>query len=822
MANFRRIVALIAVLALCRTLPAQTDAAADSIVRLLSAEKAQLITENGMNFRRVQGNAKFLHNDTYLLCDSASWNVDAQYIDCFGNVKVIQDRTMLTSEQLLYLIDENTAKFKGPLVELTDKDGNCLRTNNLDYNTKDSVATFLYGGALKNESGNVIESRRGIYDSKIKLFTFEDNVELYMDSIPIKTETLRYFTDIDRAVFGGRTYVWQNDGFVKADGGWYSRRDSLLHFSDNVYMNDPDYEVWAEEVYYHQLTQNVEMFHNVSILDTADKSVFFAHKAEYVRDSSRAKLSNLPAIIYYGENENNEVDTLFVRADTLEVYSMLRDSIGKDEITEAQKRRADMLFDSLEETRIKQAEERHKAWLEKMRQAGKLPPEGAGQDSTAADGAIQDSTAAVGAALDSTAAVGAALDSTATEDLPEEMDTTALPAAPADSLAAPPTDTVKIKFVKGYHNFKMYRSDIQAACDSVIFCELDSIARMFGRPVLWNAVKNQLTSETMQLLMRDGNVERGSMVTDARVTSKEDSIHFNQIKSTEMIGFFKENQIYRYDALGGVTAIFYMTENEHLTTINIKEAKSLTAVIKDGNARKMLYMETVKSDAYPIGELAVDKQRLKGFEWRGEERPVNRFAITNRMIPVSERAKYIGVIKPEYRLTDRYFDNYMMKIEAAKAAAKEAERRRLIEQAVEELRIEDSIARAAALLPVEDTLEITLYEDSIAVDSVAVDSLAVDSVAVADMAAPSDTAVATVTTAEAAHPASVKPILKSVESVSDAEDLPAVNKERVLTSKEKRAIRKAQRIAKREARRAAREARRAERIARRLQRRSGR
>ena len=803
MGKLRRIVALIASLASCWTLSAQKSADADSIVRLLSAEKAQLVSENGMNYRRVQGDAKFLHNDTYLLCDSASWNVDAHYIDCFGNVKLIQDRTMLTSEQLLYLIDESTAKFKGPLVELTDKDGNRLRTNQLDYNTKDSTAIFQYGGALKNEDGNVIESRRGIYDSKIKLFTFEDNVELYMDSIPIKTEVLRYFTDIDRAVFGGRTYVWQNDGFVKADGGWYSRRDSTLYFNDDVYMNDPDYECWADEVYYHQLTQDVEMYHNVSILDTADKSVFFAHKAEYVRDSTRAKLTNDPAIVYFGENENHEVDTLFVRADTLEVYSMLRDSIPKAEISAAEQRKKDMLFDSLEETRIKQAEARQKEWLEKMRQAGKLPPEGVGQDSTATNDGAQDSVAA-DAALKGLGPAGA-VPPAAADTLLAALDSTS---AVSDSLAVAPADTVKIKFVKGYHNFKMFRSDIQAACDSVIFCELDSIARLFGRPVLWNAVKNQLTSETMQLLMRDGNVDRGSMITDAWVTSQEDSTHFNQIKSTEMVGFFKDNQIYRYDALGGVNAIFYMTENEHLTTINVKEAKSLTAVIKDGNARKMLYMETIKSDAYPIGELAPDKQRLKGFEWRGEERPVDRYAITSRLIPVSERDKYIGVIKPVYRLTDQYFDNYMKKIEAAKAAAREAERQRLIEQAAEELRIEDSIARAAALLNVEDSDEEAAVSDveevSVSKDVIsAADTIVTAIPAVADTLAP---AVSEPVVEEAAAM-----VRKPDKEVSPVAEPAAIQTDKVLTAKEKRALRKAERAARREARRAERAARRMQR-----------
>ena len=40
-------------------------------VHLISAQSAQLIEQGGKSYRKVVGPAKFLHNDTYLLCDTA-------------------------------------------------------------------------------------------------------------------------------------------------------------------------------------------------------------------------------------------------------------------------------------------------------------------------------------------------------------------------------------------------------------------------------------------------------------------------------------------------------------------------------------------------------------------------------------------------------------------------------------------------------------------------------------------------------------------------------------------------------------------------------
>ena len=165
--------------------------------------------------------------------------------------------------------------------------------------------------------------------------------------------------------------------------------------------------------------------------------------------------------------------------------------------------------------------------------------------------------------------------------------------------------------MQAWHNVKMFRSDIQAVCDSVVFTEVDSIARLFGTPALWNEVKNQLTADEMHLLMRNGAFERGSMLTNAWIISQQDTVHYNQIKSTEMLGYFRDNKLYRFDALGGVSAIFYMADEDVITTINLKEAKSMTAALKDGTATRLLYTDAIKSDLYPVGDLPAEKQRLK-------------------------------------------------------------------------------------------------------------------------------------------------------------------------------------------------------------------
>ena len=646
------------------------DAPEEDVFRLVQAEEAQQISQYGMTYRMVKGNAKFFHNDTYLLCDSASWNVDANRIEAFGNVKIIQEGTQLQSEEMVYLIERNLAKFRGGVVELFDRDGNTLRTSELEYDTKDSVGVFHRGGAVRDSSGNIIESLDGTYDSKISTFTFERNVELSMDSIELKTTSLRYLTNYSKAFFGRGTVMWRGNGFLRSDSGSYDRNNSMSKFADKVYMNDPQYEAWSDELWYDQISGRVDMYRNSQILDTTHRSSYLAHRMVFEPSPSTGDSSELwtdrivmtrePVVVYCGENESHQPDTLYMTGDSIKVFTMKHCDISPEEFEEGAGRVADMEYDALAKMRQDQAKSRAEENAKKMREAGKAPPaqllkETKDSPSEAAPGSDTVSTAAPDFAPELAEPDTTSFPSTP-ENLADSIPADFADSIPADSTDVPPRDTTPIRYIYAYHNAKAYRSDVQVACDSMVFSEIDSVARLYGRPVLWNEIKNQLTAETMHLLLRNGNLHRGSMVTDAWVVSQVDSSHFHQIKSAEMLGYFYDNELYRYDGMGGVNAIFYLVEDAKVTTVNVKEAKMMTSLIKNGDAKRILYMESIKSDAYPIGDLVPEKQRLKGFEWRGDERPADKKSITSRTINASDRDKYKSQVRPRFVEYHKYFD----------------------------------------------------------------------------------------------------------------------------------------------------------------------
>ena len=225
-------------------------------------------------------------------------------------------------------------------------------------------------------------------------------------------------------------------------------------------------------------------------------------------------------------------------------------------------------------------------------------------------------------------------------------------------------------------------------------------------------------------------------MSNAFVHNQQDSVHYDQIRSTEMMAYFDAgSQLQRFDALGGAAALFYLEENDALATANKKESKMLSAVFKDGTIHKIYYYDTVKSDAYPVAQMTSDEQVLKGFNWQPDIRPADRYSITSQELRSPQRKHYSSRPRARFVQTGLYFPGYIddiyTQIEERDSLALVRERER---EALEQDRIryeqfvKDSIAIAR--------LDSIAVADSIALsDSLAfvADSIArVDSIAAAD------------------------------------------------------------------------------------------
>ncbi|MBR3388750.1 MAG: hypothetical protein IKG84_11115 [Bacteroidales bacterium] len=632
----------------------------DSLVTLVSAKSASLIERNGQNFRKVVGPARFLHNNTYLLCDSAMWNVSTNIIDAVGHVQIIQDRTRLSSGSLQYVVDDDLAKFRGGLVQLEDKDKNTLRTRYLDYNTKDSVAIFQNGASMRDKDGQIIESLYGSYDSKARLFVFNDRVNMYMDTTFVKTSRLEYRSDINTAYFGYGTDMWQDDNMLSANDGWYDRDKELFFFRRNVHMLTKDQETWSDTLYYHRALNDVELLGQVEVLDTTRNVFALAGMMEYTDSVSRVKLTRTPAVIGISEEESKR-DTVWFGADTIVYRGVKRHKVDSLWKVDADKRLKDLSGDPVTEYRRKAAEE-----------AAKAAKAAAEEDPNALAGRDRGPGGKPGGAgaKDAGAKKGTGTE-TPTEEEGEESGETeesgeknAPPPAPDTTAAAPPqVDTSQISFLWATSRVKLFRDDIQMSCDSLAYNDLDSLVRLYRDPLVFNEGNRQYAADSIYVVIKNKRADRARLMSDAFITTQEDTICYDQIKSTEMMAYFDSTRtLQRFDALGGATALFFLTENDALATVNKVESKMLYALFDKGNLDKIYYFDNAKNDAYPIVQLPKDERYMKGFRWDPERKPRGPQDITPFRPRVSQRTTYLARPHAEFKETNVYFPGHINKI----------------------------------------------------------------------------------------------------------------------------------------------------------------
>ncbi len=669
----------------------------DSLVRLLSAQSMELIEKDGVDYRKVTGPARFLHNDTFLICDTALWNVRTNEIFAISNVKILQDQTVLTGDKLTYYVDRDLAEFRGSLVQLEDKDHNVLRTEFLDYNTRDSVAIFFNGGSMKDAEGQVIESRTGTYDSKAKTFTFSDNVNMFTDSVFVKTTNLVYDSARNKASFGFGTDAWSEDNMLSSNAGWYDRNREIFLFRRDVHGMSDTQEGWADSLFYYRPTGDIELLGNAQVTDTTRDMSAVAGRMLYTDSLSRLVMTREPAVIGVVKSETAPPDSVYFGADSIVAQSLMMFQIEDAVKSAAKSRLEDLSVDAVQNYRQKAAKEAAEA---AAKAAENDPNRPKGGKKGGADKVEGDVKAPKGGAVDkgidpNAAAAGLDSKSVGTDSLTTGLDSLAVGldslAVGADSLASAtdslavqkdsipePLDSTKISFITAVKNVKLYKSDIQIACDSLAYNDLDSLVRMYERPIVWNESNRQYSADSLFAVLKNQSLQKASLMSNAFIIIKEDTLCYDQIRATEMLAYFDTTgALSRFDAMGDANAIFYLQEDSVYATVNKSEAKMLSAYFKNGDIDRVYYFESAKNDGYPVAQMTSEERVLKGFSWQPELRPSGRQDVTPYSIRPSERLRYAARPRTSFEYTDKFYPGYMpgvmKKIADGKLAKERAE-----------------------------------------------------------------------------------------------------------------------------------------------------
>lgn len=221
-----------------------------------------------------------------------------------------------------------------------------------------------------------------------------------------------------------------------------------------------------------------------------------------------------------------------------------------------------------------------------------------------------------------------------------------------DSLSLP-LDSI-YRLVRGYRNVKMYRTDFQTVCDSMVAISTDSTIHLYIDPVLWNQ-NNQINSEVMDIFTLNQQIVRAEFVGSPMMVSELDTTHYNQVAGKTMTAYFRQNNIYRNDVNGNARTIYYIQDGEppEVTGMMVIESGDISFFIEERQVVQITYRGNPVYSIYPLDKIPPTQDLyLKGFKWQGARRPTQAEVFDRRIRP-SERERRSAMPHPDFPILGR-------------------------------------------------------------------------------------------------------------------------------------------------------------------------
>lgn len=181
------------------------------------------------------------------------------------------------------------------------------------------------------------------------------------------------------------------------------------------------------------------------------------------------------------------------------------------------------------------------------------------------------------------------------------------------------------RIIRSFYNSKIFKKNLQAACDSLYSNQALGITEMHVNPILW-VNKSQITGDSIKLLSNKKTEKLDSIkVLGNSFIIQKDSIdpeNFNQIKGRDVYGKFMGNQLRTVVVKGNGEAInFNRSEEGILETITKQFCSDIEFNLINSKINQMKCLRMSDGKTYPPSKYPQNERRLKGFLWRESEQP---------------------------------------------------------------------------------------------------------------------------------------------------------------------------------------------------------
>lgn len=177
--------------------------------------------------------------------------------------------------------------------------------------------------------------------------------------------------------------------------------------------------------------------------------------------------------------------------------------------------------------------------------------------------------------------------------------------------------------LKAFYKVRIFKKDLQAICDSLVYIKQDSAMTLYKQPVLWSDA-NQITGDTIQFYINNRKLDSMYIRNNSFVASKINALHYNQIKGKDMKAYFRESKIDYIQVYGNGQSIYYPKEDSAYIGVNVIDCSEMKFRFEAGKVKSAQFITQPDATFYPLNEMKPEQLRLKGFKWLYKSRPKRR------------------------------------------------------------------------------------------------------------------------------------------------------------------------------------------------------
>lgn len=603
----------------------------------------------------LNGDVKIYHARTYMYCDTAI--LRGNILKMRHNVVLMQNDTIkIFADSLRYDGDSLVAYLYGDII-LENGPTKKLYTSFLKYDVQNKIAYYTKNARLEDNTSTII-SRRGKYVLNDRLAFFYENVKVSGEQFELLSDSLSYNTNDQMVRFLAPVQIMKDTAQIYSESGWFDMDDELGEFIGNAqyvegskyatsdtisydgkinmialksdddsklstYISDQD-TAYARIITYNQIddiyTLETNGYYKSQNNEVKGDKIFYNRKTEKFKISGRSEIKDGPthikadtldydkAIKYgfafgnviwrdtsakttiyadhvtYNGSENNMMvynynerplfaldmdgDTLYMKADTFKSFRVIQERIIYPD-------------------------------KKKVRQNARIQ-EGLSM--------LKDSMKIVDTNLE--------MDTTA--NFQDSLSENAL----MDTIYTGIMDT--LDYFVGDGAVRMYKSNLQSVCDSIVFNKADSVFTLYHAPFLWSD-STQIAGDTISMFLKSKKMDRVRVQQHGTIISSDDLIFYDQIQGREIDAYFEDGNLAKIDVNGNTKLVYYLKDDDKAYIgVNTSEASVMSFLFKDKKVTDYKTYIEPTSRVYPMKNTNHEMLKIEDFIWNIEVRPLSK------------------------------------------------------------------------------------------------------------------------------------------------------------------------------------------------------